>query len=42
MFVTKFLIDVVETMFNHTTQLTNPSQYVTFHIKTMSQNMEIV
>jgi len=33
MFATKFPIDVVETMFNLTTPLTNPSQYVTFHIQ---------
>ena len=33
MFVTKFPIVIVETMYNHTTQLTNPSQYATFHIR---------
>jgi len=33
MFVTKFPIDVIETMFNLTTPLTNPSQYVTFYIQ---------
>jgi len=33
MFVTKFPIVVVETMYTHMTKLTNPSQYATFQIR---------